>query len=316
MKGKTLAYFRLIVLFLLAFAVFYALNGSRDEDVVLISYNQDKNAIVDQMLEQGFIRKDLSYYLLKIALIFRDDVEPGGYVMKKGLGAVSAALQLKDPEYKFVVINSGQRKGEMAETIGSVLGWNEEKKKEFSTQNYVCEFIGQEGYLAPGKYLIHKDEDPEIIQLKMEESFKRNLEELGINTEEISQRTITTIASLIQKEAAGKEDMRLISGIIWNRLKNDMPLQIDATLQYIKGQEGDWWPMPYAKDKYIDSPLNTYQNKGVPPSPIATPSEAALTAAANPLKTDCLFYLHDKRGVIHCSTDYEGHKRNVESYLK
>ena len=85
--------------------------------------------------------------------------------------------------------------------------------------------------------------------------------------------------------------MRLISGIIHNRLKIGMPLQIDATLQYITGQSNNWWPVPRSEDKEIDSPFNTYQNKGLPPLPIATPSKDAIRAALNPAKTDCLYYL-------------------------
>ena len=110
--------------------------------------------------------------------------------------------------------------------------------------------------------------------------------------------------------------MRLISGIIRNRLEIGMPLQIDATLQYIRGDEDNWWPVPRSEDKKIESPYNTYQNVGLPPTPIATPGEDAIKAALNPLDTDCLFYLHDSRGNIHCSTTYEQHKKNVRYYLK
>jgi UPF0755 protein len=121
---------------------------------------------------------------------------------------------------------------------------------------------------------------------------------------------------LVQREAAGSHDMRLISGVIHNRLKQNMPLQIDATLQYITGDFENWWPVPRSSDKFIDSPFNTYQNKGLPPLPIATPSKEAIKAALNPLKTDCVYYLHDSRRVIHCAKTYDQHKRNIRNYLR
>ena len=311
MKTKFLSYFRVLFLFLLAFGIFHALNQSSVEEVVIIESGKDKNAVLDEMLQNGYIRKDFSYYMLKVAMVFNKELEPGGYVLKRGMGAVTAALNLDDPEYKFVSVRSGQRKGEIADELGELLNWNEKDIKDFGTQYEVCELIGQEGFLASGRYLIHKDESPEIVQLKMEESMREKLENLGVEESDV-----VTIASLIQREAAGKNDMRLISGVIYNRLELGMPLQIDATLQYIRGEEGNWWPVPRSDDKYLESALNTYQNNGIPPAPIATPSENALKAAMNPLRTDCLYYLHDDWGNIHCSSTYEGHKRNVSYYLK
>ena len=108
---------------------------------------------------------------------------------------------------------------------------------------------------------------------------------------------------------------------------------MDATLQYAKANElasaassidaagvyssstFDWWPTPESKDKFIDSPFNTYQNKGLTPIAIANPSIDAISAAYNPAKTDCLFYLHDNNGKIHCSNNYQAQKDNVQKYL-
>jgi UPF0755 protein len=86
------------------------------------------------------------------------------------------------------------------------------------------------------------------------------------------------VASIIQREAAGKEDMALISGVIWNRLLNDQPLEIDATIQYARGNTGSgWWAPIKASDiDNIDSPYNTYKNNGLPPTPISNPGIDAI----------------------------------------
>ncbi len=123
------------------------------------------------------------------------------------------------------------------------------------------------------------------------------------------------IASIIQREAAGPHDMRLISGIIWNRFAKGMSLELDATLQYVKGTEDNWWPSVKSKDKYLDSPYNTYKYKGVPPGAISNPSIDAINAVYSPQKTDCIFYLHDANRKIHCSKTYEEHMRNIRAYL-
>ena len=109
--------------------------------------------------------------------------------------------------------------------------------------------------------------------------------------------------------------MKLISGIIWNRIFSGMKLQMDATLQYAKGTEEDgWWGTVKPEDKKIVSSYNTYLHAGLPPSAIANPGLAALDAAYNPQKTTCIFYLHDKNGTIHCATTYAQHLKNIDRY--
>ena len=94
-----------------------------------------------------------------------------------------------------------------------------------------------------------------------------------------------------------------------------MKLQIDATLQYVRGSERNgWWPIVRSRDKYIDSPYNTYLYKGLPPAPISNPSVAAVLAALNPKKTDCMFYFHDQAGGFHCTETYEEHVQMLKKY--
>jgi len=112
--------------------------------------------------------------------------------------------------------------------------------------------------------------------------------------------------------------MHLISGIIWNRLNTGMPLQIDATMQYTRGKnsEGSWWGSVDIREKQSDSPYNTYLYKGLPPTPICSPGIDYIEAALNPEPTDCLFYLHDSTGQIHCAKTYTQHKLNILKYLQ
>lgn len=111
--------------------------------------------------------------------------------------------------------------------------------------------------------------------------------------------------------------MRLISGIIWNRLFINMNLQIDATLQYAKANTSaanSWWPAPLPADRFRKSPYNTYLNKGLPPAPIASPSVASVLAALNPKNTSCMFYFHDSAGRFHCSDTYDQHVALLKKY--
>lgn len=298
------------------FVVFVALSQSKDKEVVFVPYTGDTDSFVALLAEKGLIQNKFSELLLRAVLAVKGEIQPGGYELVRGMGAVSTALAVDEPQYEYILIFDGFRKGQIGEIIGEKLGWSQEKIRSFGETSQMCSLKGDEGFLASGTYLIHKREDVEVVQKTMQETFDKVLDELDLDADEVNLPEIITIASLIQREAAGKSDMRLISGIIHNRLEDGMALQIDATLQYVRGHEGNWWPIPRSEDKWIDSVFNTYMYEGLPPAPIATPSEDAIKAALNPMRTDCIFYLHDKRRNIHCATNYEKHKQNIRYYLQ
>lgn len=308
--------FKSLFIILFSFFLFVAVSKSNAKELVHIPYTGDTESFVNQLESEGLLPNAFSKIVIKAVLAFKQDIEPGGYVFERGMGAVSTAIAADEPEYKYISVQEGYRKGQIAQLVGTKLNWEEEKIDIFGKVEPICPLNGQEGYLASGTYLIHIEEDAEVVEETMQQTFQEVLAEMNIKEESVSVPQIITIASLIQREAAGKSDMRLISGIIHNRLDVGMPLQIDATLQYIKGDEEEWWPVPKSEDKKIESPFNTYQNIGLPPMPIATPGKEAIKAALNPLKTDCLFYIHDSRRNIHCATTYEQHKKNVRYYLK
>jgi UPF0755 protein len=115
-------------------------------------------------------------------------------------------------------------------------------------------------------------------------------------------------ASLIEAEAGSKDDAPLISSVIVNRLRDGMPLQIDATLCYAKG---GCPPVPTDADRKIDSPYNTYKINGLPPTPIKTVSAVALRAALNPAPVPFLYYVSDKNGKTYYATTLSEHEKNV-----
>jgi UPF0755 protein len=302
-------------------AILYTLNITDPDNkpsVVFIEKKSDAQSILEKLQEQGIIRNRITYGLAYILTKISGEPQPGAYYFRNGMSALAINNKLKDPDYKYVAVQEGLRKEQIAEIYAKVLNWDEVKKQEFASKFPICPVSGREGYLSPGEYLISKDATVQSILIKMEDKFSEKfagLTKVKNSANIFDEDQVVKIASLIQREAAGKHDMRLISGIIWNRIFKEMPLQIDATLQYVKGDESNWWPVPKSADKFLDSPYNSYQNKGLPPTPIANPGKAALEAAMNPIQTSCLYYLHDKRRNIHCATNYKDHLLNIKRYL-
>jgi cell division protein YceG involved in septum cleavage len=210
-----------------------------------------------------------------------------------------------------VTINPGLRKEQVARLFAKPLAWDAATQKMFQQLPPVSNENLMEGTIPPGDYAVGSSASIIEVQTQVAERFQDTI--LSRYTPAI-QKIVPlgqglTIASILERETSDPEEMRIISGIIWNRLFQGMKLQMDSTLQYAKanGRTAVWWPQVLPRDKYIDSPYNTYQNQGLPPNPIAEPSVAAVLAALNPKKTDCLFYFHDDRGDFHCSETYEAH---------
>ena len=225
---------------------------------------------------------------------------------------------LASPVGRIVVIWSGQRKEEVTQNIGDILRWDTKQRKEFIELITQAEPVLAEGKFYPGEYVVHKGATPKEVATLIEEKFNEDI--LFRYTDEVATQVpledALVIASLLEREASDFKNMREVSGVIWNRLFIDMPLQLDATLQYVRGgknNEKEWWPVPQSADKFLKSPFNTYANKGLPPSAIANPSAAAVLAALNPIASECIYYFHAEDGSYHCSKTYEEHVTKLKA---
>lgn len=274
--------------------------------------------VADTLLTLGFITNKnafISAYMTKGTT----GVAPGAYKLSKQMkvSEIATTLRLK-PYMKWVVIPEGLRKEEIAEILGKTLSWTTAQKTKWITTYTALQYDFREGVYFPDTYLIPVDEAPLDVAnrliAKFNEKFAPYLPQFA--AQNIKWTTGLTFASIVQREAANDADMPLIAGILWNRLNNNMYLGVDATLQYARGDVGNgWWAPIKSADKQLDSPFNTYTNKGLPPHAISNPGIPAIEATLNPSTTTCLYYLHDKNKVIHCATTYEEHQANIQKYL-
>lgn len=287
---------------------------------------------IGSLKENGYIKSEWGF---RIALRGRE-IEPGGYRIAQNMTAWELARALKEPYMKWVVIPEGLRKEQTADIIGEVFGWSEEQKKEFVTKHTAMKLDEIEGVYFPDTYLIPTADRPIDIASRLRAKFNDEFKPYADEAlkQNIKWTTLLKLASIVQREAAGKNDMPLIAGILWNRLLKDMKLEVDATIQYVRDDklhygearymnqptsytsEGSWWTPIKPEDKNIESPYNTYRNKGLPPGAIASPGVDAIKAVLHPEETECLYYLHDQSKAIHCAKTFEEHEANIASYLR
>ena len=143
------------------------------------------------------------------------------------------------------------------------------------------------------------------FERKMIPELKSQMQEKGKSVFEI-----ITMASMLEKEVRSLEDKKIVSGILWKRMEAGMPLQIDATVNYITDKSD---PGVSIKDTKIDSPYNTYKYPGLPKGPISNPGMDSIIAALEPIKTSYWFYLSD--GTTHFSKTLQEHAANKAKYL-
>lgn len=280
---------------------------------------RDRGVDVSRLLgDQKFIRSAL---ILKLFLGFHGgSVIPGGYKLSKAMNVWEiVAVLTQAPYMRWATVPEGLRKEGISELLSAALLWPDSRESEFLNAYKTVGENYKEGYYFPDTYLVPVDESGADVAKRMINRFNENFAPYYavFLKENIKEGTAVKIASIVQREAAGHDDMPLVAGIIWNRLLQNMKLDIDATLQYTQGKVGDsWWAPIHGPDaRKLDSPYNTYTHSGLPPTAISNPGLAAIEAVLHPAKTDCLYYLHDKDGQTHCSKTYEGHKKNIEQYL-
>ena len=282
----------------------------------IVSLNSTENDVIQNLLEQGFIKSELGFrYALG-----KTKIQPGGYKIAKNMNAWKIAeVIVSKPYMKWVVIPEGLRKEEIGEILAQELDWNEEQKDDWTNKYTAMQYDYFEGVYFPDTYLIPKDETGLQIAQRFIDKFNEKFATYADKfiKANIKWTTALKIASLVQREAGGKNDMPLIAGILWNRLLKGMKLEVDATVQYCRGKtENGWWSAIKPADKEIDSLYNTYLYKGLPPHPIANPGINAIDAVLNSTETECLYYLHDKNRQIHCAKTYEEHLENIKQFLQ
>lgn len=168
-----------------------------------------------------------------------------------------------------------------------------------------------EGYLFPETYRFLPNSAPTKVVQSILDTFDKEFYSRHAGDIRKSGRSlheIVTIASLVEREAIGPEDRARIAGVIENRLKRKMRLEIDATLDYAKGRH---LTRVLYKDLKDESPYNTYRHAGLPPGPIASPGLASLEAALRPEKHQYLYYVAMPGGPHVFARTMAEHLRNV-----
>lgn len=278
----------------------------RSEKTFIISPGDGVREIAKKLHDQGLIKDQVAFFLLVKKLGLEKNIQAGTYQLSPSMSAEPLAQKLTvGIEDTRITIPEGWR----SEQILDYLYKNnpEWKKDVISDDNWTAD----EGKLFPDTYHIPKLATVSEIKNLMLQNFAKKVT-FNVSNDQL------IVASLVEREGKTDSDRPLIASVIYNRLKIGMGLNVDATVQYAIGYtaKDGWWKKELTSDDLkFKSPYNTYINAGLPPTPICNPGIAALNASVNPAKSDYLYYIHDKNGLVHFARTLDEHNANVAKYL-
>ncbi len=291
--------------------------ASTEEIRFVIPKGQSIARIGERLTEAGLIKNPWVFRLLVKQQNAENAIQAGSFLLAASMTPAQLIQEMtKGTDDIWVTFLEGWRREEMAESLSEL------DLPNYDPQEFLDLTVGKEGYLFPDTYLVQRSVTAEDIVNLMTSTFEKKVEEDLADQIESSGKPldeIITMASLVQREAKGAQQLRVVSGVLWNRVDIGMALNVDATLQYIKGYnqaQQSWWVPPLAVDKEINSPFNTYMVAGLPPSPICNPGLDAIKAALDPAETNYLYYIHDTEGQVHFAETLDQHNANVQQYLR
>jgi UPF0755 protein len=285
----------------------------------VVAKGQGVNAIAEQLREKGLIRSELAFKLKVKQLGISGDIQAGSFELSKGQNLEEVARSLtRGTSDVWVTLLEGWRREEMAQGLKETFA---DKGRDFDVEAFLEATKDKEGYLFPDTYLMPIEISEVAVANLLTSTFDQKLseklkEDAVADGKTLKERLV--MASLIEREAKTDATRKMISGILWKRLENDWPLQVDATLQYANGYDeiqNDWWKPPTAAQKEVNSPFNTYKNLGLPPEPISNPSLSSIEAAIYPTDSEYWYYLTSDDGQMRYATTLEEHNQNVRDYL-
>ena len=347
---KIMKYFMIALLVIVLVGGFFTWNYIKGEtqpvdtaQTELVSFEIEQGASVKEVSKalenEGIIRNSkLFNFYLKFKNV--SGFKSGLYHVSKSMTLDEIIAELsgqgkdKDQNATKVLIREGEQLTEIAKEVEKSTKYSAEdfmakvqdedflrylvqKFPKLLTQSYNGYQVKYvlEGYLFPATYDMN---DSKTLQMLITEMVAKTDEVMSkyydkILASDYTLQEIMAMASLIEKEGTKLEDRKKISSVFHNRIKENMKLQTDVSVQYALGEHKEALSL---EDLEVDSPYNLYQNYGVGPGPYNSPSEDAIVAALEPEKTDYLYFLADiKTKEIYYAKTYEEHLELKAKYI-
>ncbi len=305
----------------------YAVFGDRARPVrqtsLIVARGSTFRDISGQLAREGVVRNAAVFRLYAKLSGADTDVHAGEFVFQPHQNAAEVLQQLRSggaQVARWLAVPEGYTAKQIAERLeqdgfGSAERFDDAFMRD-TIALYGTRTKNLEGYLFPSTYLIPIGAGPKVVERIMTTEFMAELPPDAAKKARIHGLTVpqvVTLASLVEREAKADDERGLMAGVYYNRLHAGMPLEVDATIEYVLPQHHT--VVTYA-DLAMDSPYNTYKYRGLPPTPIANPGRPSLMAAFNPKPSPYFYYVYKGNGHHAFAKTLAQQNANIAKYLK
>ncbi len=279
---------------------------------ITIAEGSSAKSVAHQLAEAGFVRSELALYLSLLYWYDPSTIKASTYSFSEALSTRALAYELTKGHFAndltTLTLIEGERATQIAARAAAVL-------PQFDTETFLTLAIPMEGRLFPDTYFIPETYTAEDLFALLTTTYTEKTAPLRaeIEASERSEEEILILASILERETNTPESMRLVSGILQERLRIGMALQVDASLEYVLDKPlGELT----AEDLTMESPYNTYLTNELPPTPIGNPGLEAITAILRPEPSEYLFYITGNDGEFYYARTFDEHRLNIARHLR
>ncbi len=320
----TVGTFVSIVIIIIYFALWSSNNFSPSPQIITINKGAAFNHIVDSLAEKNIISSKLLFKIVGKIFGYTEKMKAGKYSFNSGVSNIEILKNIVSGKSLLnisVTIHEGLQSRQIAKILKKEIGIDSARFMVLLSDTSILDSLNirttsLEGFLSPNTYnFIWQQEEKDIIAKMVGEfkkfyndSLQQQCRKIGMSLSEL-----ITMASIVEGEAMLDSERARIAGLYYNRLRKKMPLAADPTIQYIIP---DGPRRLFYKDLKIQSPYNTYINRGLPPGPINNPGKKSILAALYPEKNPYLYFVADGYGGHRFAKTYSEHLKNVSLYRK
>lgn len=267
---------------------------------------------VSTLLQKAHLIKSRNIFKIYAVLIGNGGIKAGEYLFEDSISSLRIAIRTTSGDYGREYAKITIPEGSDSKNIAKII---KKSFTNFDETSFVAKAKKYEGYLFPDTYFFYEHQSVDEIIKILTETFDKKISSLDSDIKKSGKTTadIIKMASILEREANNSKDRKIIAGILWKRMKEEMPLQVDASFWYILGKTSSQITQ---EDLAMNSPYNLYKNRGLPPTPISNPGLESIRDALYPTQSNYYFYLSDAKGVMHYANDLDGHIANRRRYLQ
>ncbi len=288
-------------------------NFPRNEPIA-IPTGKGLSEIAQILKDEHIVRS--TFWFTNMVILFEHEtrVVGGLYLFEYPLNVYDVAKRVSRGTYNMNQIKTTIPEGTTMYDISAILKKN---YPDFDTTKFLNLAKTKEGYIFPDTYYFGADVTPEKVIETTTATFEKR-----INKPEVQEAIkaygkpldeVMKVASIVEAEARLPKTRKIVAGILWERMRRGIPLQVDASFRYVNGKTTKDLTL---EDLRIDNPYNTYLYKGLPPTPISNPGLESILAAVTPIKTDYIYFLTGNDDIMYYARTLDEHALNIELYLR